>query len=101
MLPLLGTEACVIAIAEHRLAAGRIEALAPALRKRGWALLASPALCGPGGRPSGGGGFLARTFLDVGAAGICPTDVVPGRAFAAPLRLAHVGHVVLYSVYCS
>ena len=99
MLPRLGAEACVIALAEHRLAAVRIAALAPAVRRQGWALLASPALAGPGGGLCGGVGFLARSFLDVGAAGICSPDVVPGRVYAVLARIGSVGHVVLYSVY--
>ena len=101
VLPQLGTEANVIAIAEHRLSASRIAGIAPSLRRAGWALLASPALSRPGGGPSGGVGFLARSFLDVGADGVCSPDVVPGRVYALPARLTPIGQLVLYSVYLS
>ena len=78
VLPQLGADANVIALAEHRLTATCVADLAPTLRRQKWVLLATPALVGPGGKPRGGVGFLARAFLGVGATGVCSSGVVPG-----------------------
>ena len=97
LLPHLGAD--LIAVAEHRLCGDQLLTVRQRLHRDGWTFIGTPALRGPGGRPSAGVALIAKRFLDFGAEGSCEESVADGRIVAATLGTAALGRIVFYAVY--
>ena len=93
--PLRGFQ--VLAVQEHRLVHERQLAQAQAwLKARGWKSHMLKAEVGPGGRPSGGVGWLWQEWVPVCQVG---RDSVGARAVAIGLRSPRIGRISLWSLY--